>query len=43
MSEDMEVAGFKVKDRGAERHELGAFVKYSRDHIRIDQVRLKVN
>jgi hypothetical protein len=43
MSEDMEVAGFKVKDRGAERHELGAIVKYSRDHIRIDQVRLKVN
>ena len=43
MSENMEAAGFKVKDRDSDRHELGAIVKYSRDHIRIDQGRLNVN
>ena len=42
LDEDIEIAGFMDRDRNEEKHELDYIVKYSRDHIRIDNDKVEV-
>lgn len=42
MNEDMDIAGFTGRVRNEARHELDTIVRYSRDHIRIDQDRIEI-
>jgi hypothetical protein len=42
MNEDIKIAGFTGRTRDEEKHQLDAIVRYSRDHIRIDNDKINV-